>query len=528
MHAASSRPATSEITRPNTTISVTFQLEAPSVVSPTPPDFQYRGRVFDTTTVFDRSILRSRDAQRKTEAHTLPPLPCSASYSSLAHWMVDFKSPGVHDSYLNVVKFVLLREVALKGITSLLQRIDDSYWKYAYQKVEAMEKFKSGTSDKLKSMLNTTHRLQVELSTSLAHLRSLNVAVIEAIREWRKQSRKTGAIKDVVSLYWMGENYLIKMKTDVVKALENIPVIWMWLGFTPNNFLLPPRDYNPADSWRQRELRYQEWIKFYNENRRLALEKMRLLTQAVGRPTRIGSTTRSTINAASRTFLASVADPTVEANEVSANLDTLHEEESCNDDEHSVPASPEASPRLLGEKSSAAVQEGVSPIDNNTTVDPVVDAESSGPSQDLLSDITAANNVDDSSSPVIADGSALQRSVLRPGSGSVLIVGRGTRAHLSSAHVSTLGSAGASSEALHDEEVSPKETESHSGGDLSPFQSFGKKRRYADKRQRGQFCGVDSRELCGRKGCEFDASGSQIFVNTERLCEFIRARDSRR
>ena len=196
----------------------------------------------------------------------LPPLPCTASYTNLSTWNVDNSAiPEVQDAYITVVKHVMLREVALQGVSSLVTRCDEMYWKYANLKVDAIEKNKSGTGESFNVILRTLARLQEELAVALAHLRSLSVSVVEEVLEWRLQNRKNKMTKENISLYWKKENYLIKMLTDVTDIMD-VPIIWMWMGCDMNPFLIPPKGHSPADSWRRREEMYQTWLKKHKEH----------------------------------------------------------------------------------------------------------------------------------------------------------------------------------------------------------------------------------------------------------------------
>jgi hypothetical protein len=131
------------------------------------------------------------------------------------------------------------------------------------------------------------------------------------------------------------------------------------------------------------------------------------------------------------------------------------------------------------EEQSASAEDGGYP---NGTDHPVAAAEvgEGGGLEALLPseapDNTAAANSADASRPAIAEGSPQVSAPPRPVSGSVLIVGRGTRAHLSSSRLPSQGSSeGGLPGGVLADEVSPKREETLGGGDLSPFQSFGKR-----------------------------------------------------
>lgn len=168
----------------------------------------------------------------------------------------------------------------------MISRCDEAYWKYANMKVDAVEKNKSTHSESFHVLLRTIERLQDELAVALAHLRSLSVCVIEGVVEWKVANKRNTMTEESVSLYWKKSNYLIKMLTDCTELL-NVPIMWMWLGFEPDVFMLPPKEQNVTTSWMTREALYQDWLVKHRNHQQQALDNIKKLTRAaVGtRPT---------------------------------------------------------------------------------------------------------------------------------------------------------------------------------------------------------------------------------------------------
>ena len=257
----------------------------------------------------------------------MPPLPCSAYYRTVHERAVDNSAvPEVQDAYITVVKHILFREVALKGLESLLRRCDETYWKYASLKVDAIEKNKSAQGESFNVQLRTLARLQDELAVSLAHIRSVSISVVEGVYEWRLANRQNKTSKDGVTLLWKKENYLIKMLTDVTELLD-VPIMWMWVGFDANPFIIPPENHNPTDLWRSRELLYQGWLQKHKEHVQRALDKMRMLTRAASTHPTYGYPTTATTAISSSATAAQISEVS-EDNSIAQGVEKQHAEQS--------------------------------------------------------------------------------------------------------------------------------------------------------------------------------------------------------
>jgi hypothetical protein len=189
-------------------------------------------------------------------------------------------SPEVYSSYVEVIKFIVLREAALDSFRSLLRRSGETYWLYALYFLETEDNSEECLNYEVPRLLRSLRRHQEQITVSLAHIRSLSVSVIEAIRAWRLETAKTSQVRDLVSIYWKRENYLLKMKNDVCFIL-NDPLMNMWLGFEPNTFMVPPRGHQPAAPWRRMELRFQEWLGKYRLHKKRAIQLERMHRSAL-------------------------------------------------------------------------------------------------------------------------------------------------------------------------------------------------------------------------------------------------------
>lgn len=111
----------------------------------------------------------------------LEPLPVNVQYSTLCNWRGIQSDDKVQSSYLKLIKYILLRETSFRRISTLLDTLESSYWKYSCVVIDRIQFGKSIISDELQSIVKMIHKRQQELSIAIAHHRSLSIDVVETI-----------------------------------------------------------------------------------------------------------------------------------------------------------------------------------------------------------------------------------------------------------------------------------------------------------------------------------------------------------
>jgi hypothetical protein len=195
-------------------------------------------------------------------------------YSSVSNWKVAHNNLHAQDAYLNIIKHIFLRESSLIKIGDLVQMMDHLYWKYANIFIARKQYFKNNeSSDELKQMRLQIHSKQELLSVAIAHHRSISVDIVEGVEQWRRHLQKDVQMTAVASLFWNGQNYLIKMLHDTPK-LFHTQTMWMWLGFEADCFIIPPRHLNPHTERLNRERKFHKWKQKRDDHNTAALKKL--------------------------------------------------------------------------------------------------------------------------------------------------------------------------------------------------------------------------------------------------------------
>ena len=186
-------------------------------------------------------------------------MPVSAEYNSLSKWDASRGTPELEVMYFKVIQNILMREGALVKFTSIAESLDTQYWKYAVLKMKAGAKKQLNNSESLVAKRKVIRSLQMELTVSLAHIRGASAAVVESVHTWRNTKKSSNLVKtkETVSVFWQGENYLLKMFTDFEILCERFYTIRLWLGFHPNSLVLPPTKPVPINSTNAAFLRSQ-------------------------------------------------------------------------------------------------------------------------------------------------------------------------------------------------------------------------------------------------------------------------------
>ena len=198
----------------------------------------------------------------------------SVEYSSLSKWKVAQNSLQAQNLYLMIMKYIILRESSLIKVKDIVSLLEEQYWKYANITIARKQYFKNNVmNDDLKDMRRRIHCQQESLSVALAHHRSLSIDIVECVQSWRSKLQKDVQLDDVASIYWNGQNYLLKMLHDTSNIFDT-QTMWMWLGFDVDSFIIPPNNINPHTERLNRERKFLKWKKKRDDHHTAALKKL--------------------------------------------------------------------------------------------------------------------------------------------------------------------------------------------------------------------------------------------------------------
>ena len=149
-------------------------------------------------------------------------------YNCLHRWKVNSVEPAIQNLYVKALNYILLREHSLTGLSRLINKLDRAYWKYCCLRIYTSSKNASSLYEPLVNKIALIMKFQDEIAVAIAHLRSLSIATVEHIVNWKRACYMLNPSCPEVSLYWHDQNYLIKMKTDTCPIME-AHVMRLWL-----------------------------------------------------------------------------------------------------------------------------------------------------------------------------------------------------------------------------------------------------------------------------------------------------------
>ena len=170
------------------------------------------------------------------------PFQITGRYASLSKWDAVKQSPDAEVAYFLVVQNIILRESLLMKVDAIGENLDLHYWKYVILKLKLAAKQQQMKTETLEENISIMKSLQSQLTVALAHLRGSSISVIESIITWRNTIKTFSSIKtkETVSIFWEGENYLIKISKDSQDLCKKFYTLKLWLGFNPSSLLLHP------------------------------------------------------------------------------------------------------------------------------------------------------------------------------------------------------------------------------------------------------------------------------------------------
>lgn len=122
------------------------------------------------------------NAQRKKAIVEAPPF--DIKYNAMVNWKGSEKDDeNVSTQYMNVMKYVILREGSIRRLAALVEAAEVAYWKYASVIINRKEFDRSILTEDITQMKNHINKIQEELAVAIAHHRSLSVSVVEGIEK---------------------------------------------------------------------------------------------------------------------------------------------------------------------------------------------------------------------------------------------------------------------------------------------------------------------------------------------------------
>jgi len=218
-----------------------------------------------------------RTAERRAARPPIQPIPFEVKNHSVCSWKGLNSSSSVQSEYMVLIKHILLRESSLRRLAATVQCLDSLYWKYASVIINRLQFDRSILTDDVQVMLMRIAMQQEELAVAIAHHRSLSVDVVESVQRWRRACQKNVAVRSIPSVFYENQNYLLKMTSDT-QAIFTTQTMWMWLGFEPNMYMIPPNGHDPHALRLEREEKRREWIRRRQAWIQAQLENLRSLT----------------------------------------------------------------------------------------------------------------------------------------------------------------------------------------------------------------------------------------------------------
>lgn len=200
-------------------------------------------------------------------------------YHNMGNWPAESREPKAKLLLIQISEQIIFRETALQALRSALSVMDKKYWQYCVERIKATEAGRTIKSEAMITLINQLFEAQKHVAVLIAHVRSLAIELIEKVRQLRQIHAKNMKAASVVSIYWMNQNYLLKIKSDM-EFLNSSPTMRLWLGFTARELVIPPHTsasamagaaannvhtINPHDPkahwWKTHKQVYFEWFK---------------------------------------------------------------------------------------------------------------------------------------------------------------------------------------------------------------------------------------------------------------------------
>jgi hypothetical protein len=173
---------------------------------------------------------------------------------NVSAWKLESTSVPLRSLNFKIAEFISYRESLLRQLDSLLQSLDRAYWQYAVQRISTVAKNvpQALMYEPVVLSRNRVFMIQQQVSVCLAHIRAISISICEAIVKLRVMCRKEIETTAPVSVFYHGENYLLKMWSDLRQIIVRSPsMVLYWLGFVPDPLIIPPERYahDPHERW---------------------------------------------------------------------------------------------------------------------------------------------------------------------------------------------------------------------------------------------------------------------------------------
>jgi hypothetical protein len=132
-------------------------------------------------------------------------------YDNLSSWVYSSTDLAVEALNFKILKEIVYRESLLVQLEQVCRKLDNRYWNYAVLRIKACSENKSLNTDLLVSKKNRIFVILNEISTIIAHLRSIGLEIVDSIIQLRIYVRKSYDSEHSLSVYWYNENYFLKV-----------------------------------------------------------------------------------------------------------------------------------------------------------------------------------------------------------------------------------------------------------------------------------------------------------------------------
>ena len=253
--------------------------------------FQDEGTI-EVGTKFDEKNNNDEDSATVEiiQEHQKDLIPLNYKFNNLSNWKPSSLNPKVQLLKFKLMQEITYREHLLDQLGRVVKNIDIRYWKYCVMRIRTAEENKSLNSEQLVSQRNRIVVMQNEISALIAQVRSLSLDVIHSAKKLRYALRIDYQTEDDLSIYFKGENYLLKIKNDLKDIFMcDAQPLQYWIAFEPNTFMIPPMKphyqqlnsdndsnllsfhsmalHNPFDVWQQEVLDgvFMQWFRAHCE-----------------------------------------------------------------------------------------------------------------------------------------------------------------------------------------------------------------------------------------------------------------------
>ena len=201
--------------------------------------------------------------------HHLPVI--TSQFATLAKWQIGTNRPDAQLAHFQAINSITMREGSLIRLLSVVERLDEHYWKYSVARLKVSALRLPLHTIALIKLRKTLIAAQDECRVAIAHYRGTTVQVVGDVLKWKVCCQQESQTKDSVEILYNGVNYYEKMTHDV-DALCGYTITRLWFNVLPNTFMVSPTPQSVFDYLSLQQL--DEKITLFNAHLRGVCEKV--------------------------------------------------------------------------------------------------------------------------------------------------------------------------------------------------------------------------------------------------------------